>query len=382
MPIDPAELRVALFSGNYNYCADGVAMVLNRLVGHLLKRGVQAEVFAPTARVAVLEHAGTLHSVPSFTFPLNTNYRIAWGIPKRVRRRLAEFRPHLFHLASPDGLGFAALRLARRMDLPAVATYHTHIGGYMKYFGLGFLEPMTWKVMRRFYNRTRETYVPSASMRDLLRGKGFTCPMEVWEHGVDTAKFNPERRSLEWRRSHGIQDNEILVGFVGRVVWEKAVAVWGDVIQKLEQSGRPIRSMMIGSGPALDSMKARLKNTIFLGYMPHETLATAFASMDAFPYPSVSETFGCVTLEAMASGVPPVAANATGSRDIVTDGVDGFLCEPGNVDDFANRVLQLADDAALRQRLREEGVRHAAGCTWEKVLDQMIEHYQRVVSKT
>jgi len=380
MPIDPAELRVAVFSGNYNYCADGVALVLNRLVAYLLTRGVQVEVFAPTAKTPALQHAGTLVSVPSVSFPLNSNYRIAWGIPKRVRRRIREFAPHLFHLASPDALGFAALRFARRLGIPAVATYHTHFGEYMKYFGLGFLEPLTWKVMRRFYNRTHETYVPSASMRDLLRGKGFTGPMEVWEHGVDIAKFNPATRSLEWRRSQGIQDHEILVGFVGRVVWEKAVAVWGDIIQKLEQSGRPIKSVMIGAGPALESMKARLKHTLFPGYMPHESLATVFASMDAFLYPSVSETFGCVTLEAMASGVPPVAANATGSRDIITDGIDGFLCQPGNIDDFANRVLQLVDDLTLRERLREAGVRHAAGCTWEKVLGEMVEHYQKILS--
>src|SRR5262249_26798155 len=202
MPIDPADLRVAVFSGNYNYCADGVALVLNRLVAYLLTRGVQVEVFAPTSRTPALQHAGTLVSVPSVTFPLNSNYRVAWGIPKRTRRRIRDFQPHLFHLASPDALGFAALRFARGLGIPAVATDPTHFGGNRKYFGLGFLEPITWKLMRGFYNNTRETYVPSASMRDLLRGKGFTCPMEVWEHGVDTAKFNPAKRSLDWRRSH------------------------------------------------------------------------------------------------------------------------------------------------------------------------------------
>ena len=113
MPIDPAKLRVALFSGNYNYCADGVALVLNRLVAYLLTRGVRVEVFAPTSRTPALQHAGTLVSVPSVTFPLNSNYRVAWGIPKRTRRRIRDFQPHLFHLASPDALGFAALRFAR-----------------------------------------------------------------------------------------------------------------------------------------------------------------------------------------------------------------------------------------------------------------------------
>jgi glycosyltransferase involved in cell wall biosynthesis len=380
MAISPSELRVAVFSGNYNYCADGVALVLNRLVGYLLGRGVQVKVFAPTSKTPALKHAGELISIPSVTFPLNANYRVAWGIPRRVRRQIEEFQPQLLHLASPDLLGFAALRLARRMGVPAVATYHTHFGEYMKYFGLGFLEPMTWRLMRRFYDRTRETYVPSGSMRELLRSKGFHCPMKVWEHGVDIDKFNPGRRSLEWRRSQGIQDHEILVGFVGRVVWEKAVATWGDVIERLEKSGRAIRSVMIGSGPALEPMRQRLKNTIFPGYMPHDTLATAFASMDVFLYPSLSETFGCVTLESMASGVPPVAADATGSRDIIKNDVDGFLCRPGDVEDFAQRVLRLADDSNLRARLRDAGVRHAAGCSWESVLEQMVQHYVEIVT--
>jgi len=380
MAISPSELRVAVFSGNYNYCADGVALVLNKLVAYLLTRGVQVQIFAPTSKIPALKHAGELTSIPSVTFPLNDNYRLAWGIPPHVERKIERFQPHLFHLASPDLLGLAALRLARRMRIPAVATYHTHFGSYMKYFGLGFLEPLTWRVMRSFYDRTRETYVPSASMRELLRGKGFACPMKVWEHGVDVEKFNPSRRSLEWRRSNGIQDHEILVGFVGRIVWEKAVATWGDVIERLEKSGRPIRSIMIGSGPALAALQQRLKNTLFPGYMPHDVLATAFASMDAFLYPSLSETFGCVTLEAMASGVPPIAADATGSRDIIKNDVDGFLCKASDVEDFAGRVIELADDAALRDRLREAGLRHAANSSWESVLEQMVRHYQEIVS--
>ena len=164
------------------------------------------------------------------------------------------------------------------------------------------------------------------------------------------------------------------------MVWEKAVATWGDVIERLEKSGRPIRGVMIGSGPALAPMRDRLKNTLFPGYMPHDTLATAFASMDVFLYPSLSETFGCVTLEAMASGVPPVAADATGSRDIIKHDVDGFLCKPGDSEDFAVRVLQLVDDSSLRSRLRDAGLRHAEKSSWETVLEQMVQHYQEIVA--
>lgn len=380
MPIAPADIRVALFSGNYNYCVDGVTLVLNRLVEHLLSRGVKVRVFAPTAKVPAMKHAGKLTSVPSVPFPLNTSYRLAWGIPARVQKQIDKFDPNIVHIASPEGLGFAALRMARRKRIPAVTTYHTHFGSYLPYFGLGFLEPFLWKLARRFYNRTRETYVPSTSMRELLRSKGIICPMKVWEHGVDVDKFNPAKRSLEWRRAHGVQDHEFLVGFVGRLVWEKAIGVFADMVERLQSSGRPLRFAMIGSGLAFPAMQARLKNAILPGYMPHDTLAAAFASLDAFVNPSLSETFGCVTLEAMASGVPAIAADATGSRDIITHGVDGFLCEPNNVDDFAKRVLQLVDDVAMRESIRAAGLRHASNSTWERVLDHMIEHYIEIVS--
>src|SRR5262249_45212156 len=148
-----------------------------------------------------------------------------------------------------------------------------------------------WHIMRRFYNQTRETFVPSASMRDVLRSHGIACPMTVWEHGVDTERFSPQRRSPDWRHAQGIGDDEILVGFVGRIGWEKNVALWADVIERLEQSGRPIRSVMIGDGPARPALQARLNNTIFPGFMPHDTLPAAFASFDVFLFPSESETF-------------------------------------------------------------------------------------------
>lgn len=379
MANDTDDLRVALFTGNYNYCADGVALVLNRLVGHLERRGVSVRVFAPTKPKPAIQHVGTLISVPSLPFLLNSNYRVAWGMPYRVRRFLESWQPHIVHLASPDALGFAALRWAKHRGIPAVATYHTHIGGYMKYFGLGFLEPIAWRVLRRFYNQTTETYVPSASMRDLLAAKGFTCSMRVWEHGVDRTRFRPELRSDEWRRRQGIGDHEILVGFVGRLVREKAVETWADVILKLEASGRPIRSIMIGDGPAGPMLRQRLPGTIFPGYLPHDTLGTALASMDVFLYPSLSETFGCVTLEAMASGVPPVVADATGSRDLVRHGETGFICQPNNVADFAHHVLLLSDSAPLRRQLGQAAASHAESYTWDRVLDDMLSNYRRLI---
>jgi len=377
----PSELRVAIFSGNYDYYADGVALVLNRLVAHLLAQGVRVAVFAPTARTPALKHTGDLVSIPSATFLLNRNYRVAWGIPRRIKDQISDFKPHIIHCATPDLLGFAAVRLAHRLAVPAVATYHTHFAHYLHYFSLGFLEPICWGLMRRFYNQTAETFVPSASMRDVLRSHGIACPLTVWEHGVDTNRFSPLRRSMEWRRAHAIRDDEVVLGFVGRVGWEKNVALWAEVVELLEKSGRLIRSVMIGDGPARAALQKRLKNTIFTGYVAHDTLPNAFASFDVFLFPSETETFGCVTLESMACGVPAVAADATGSRDIITHDVNGFLCKRGDANDFVQRVLQLADDPALRQRLQHAALQHAAECTWQRVLQQMIEHYLRVVSQ-
>jgi len=373
-------LRVALVTGNYNYAIDGVALTMNRLVGFLEQSGIPVRVFAPTSAQPLFPHAGQLVSVPSVKLP-NNPYRLALGLPPGVRRQLRTFRPTIVHLCTPDWLGFAALRWARLNHVAAVATYHTHFSSYLRYYHIGLVEPLLWWLVRRFYRRCDEVYVAAASMAYELRDHGVLANFVEAPFGVDLDRFCPERRSLAWRRSLGIADDEVVVAFVGRVVWEKGLAVFADVLDALAARGVKFRALVVGDGPARPAFERRLPHAIFTGYLGAVALATAYASADIFLNPSASETFGCVTVEALASGLAVVAADAPGSRDIVRDGVDGILCPPEDRSAFAAAVGSLIEDPARRQMLCRAAVRRAATFNWNTVLQAMRDNYERVVEK-
>jgi len=378
-PVPPK--RIALFTGAYNHIADGVSLTLNRLVAHLERQGVAVRVFAPTVDDPPLDHAGTLVPVPSVTLPGRSDYRFALGLTPSVRRELERFDPTLYHIATPDLLGQQALSTARSTDTPVVASYHTHFSSYLKYYHLGLFESALWSYLRRFYQQCEQVYVPSTAMADILRDHGITEGLRLWERGVETDRFTPARRSADWRRSHGIGDDEVVVTFVSRLVWEKGLDVYADVIERLEQQGIPHRSMVVGDGPAREELEARLSNTVFTGFLEGDTLARAYASSDVFLFPSDTETFGNVTLEAMASGLPTVCARAVGSRDLVNDGTTGRLCTPGDVEAFTEATRQLVQNASLRKRMGTAAFQRAQDFTWTTLLEKMNRYYDEVLGR-
>lgn len=377
---DARQRRVALFTGAYNHIADGVSLTLNRLVAFLEKSNTEVLVFAPTVDNPPVDHAGTLVPVPSIPVPGRSEYRLSLGLPPSARERLAAFRPNLFHVATPDLLGYRALKIARRWNVPAVASYHTHFSSYLKYYGFGALEAPMWRYLAKFYSQCEHIYVPSPSMADVLRRHDIVDGLRLWSRGVDTARFNPALRSLEWRRGHGIQDDEVVVSFIGRLVWEKGLRVFADVIEGLVQRGVPHRSLVVGDGPALDELKVRLPDTIFAGYLQGVDLPRAYASSDLFLFPSDTETFGNVTLEAMASGLPTVCADATGSRTLVEHGETGLLVPPGNASAFLEAVHHLVEDAQERRRMGIGALRRARQFEWDAVLSRMVGFYDEILN--
>jgi len=372
--------RVALFTGAYNHIADGVSLTLNRLVAHLEQRGVEVRVFAPTVDDPAIDHAGTLVPVPSVPIPGRSDYRFTLGITPSVRRELEAFAPTLYHVATPDLLGRHALSVAHDTDTPVVASYHTHFSSYLKYYHLDLFESALWAYLRRFYERCEQVYVPSTAIAEELSSHGITDGLRLWRRGVDTDRFTPRRRSSTWRRAHGIDDNEVVVAFVSRLVWEKGLDVYADVIQRLERQGVPHRSVVVGDGPAREDLEARLPNATFTGFLKGDDLARAYASSDVFLFPSDTETFGNVTLEAMASGVPTIAADAAGSRDLVEHDTTGVLCPPGNRDAFTKATKRLVLDASLRRSMSTAAHERAQHFTWPTILDRMNAYYDEVLS--
>ena len=374
--------RVALFAGAYSHIADGVSLTLNRLVAHLEQQDVEVRVFAPTNDdPAIPDHAGTLVSVPSIPVPGRSEYRLSLGLTPSVREALDAFDPTLYHIATPDLLGRHAMRAAESAGVPVVASYHTHFSSYLKYYHLDLLEDAVWRYLRSFYEKCEQVYVPSTAMADILRSHGITDGLRLWQRGVETDRFTPARRSLEWRRAHGIADDEVVVAFVSRLVWEKGLDVYADVIERLEQKNIPHRSLIVGDGPARADLEERLDHTLFTGYLSGTKLATAYASSDVFLFPSDTETFGNVTLEAMASGLPTVCANAVGSRDLVNDGATGRLCPPGDTDAFTRAVQRLVTHASVRRRMGQTARDRAQDFSWSSILSRMNRYYDEVLGR-
>lgn len=372
------DLRIALFTGAYNHIADGVSLTLNRLVDFLGQKGAEVRVYAPTIPKPPLAHAGILVPVRSIQAPGRPDYRVSLGLSRDAHSDLIRFRPNLFHIATPDFLGLSALRTAKRSATTVVASYHTHFASYLDYYRLGVLEGATWKYLRWFYDQCRHVYVPTPSMLRVLRGHGISSDLRLWPRGVESDRFNPSRRSLGWRRSRGIADNDVTVAFVSRLVAEKGLGVLVDVLKGLEARGIPHKAVIVGDGPERESLAASLPRAVFEGHLKGENLATAYASSDVFLFPSETETFGNVTLEAMSSGLPAVVADATGSNALVQDGMTGFLAPPRNSAAFLDRVANLVTDAELRSRMGAAARLAAEGYEWSRVLGQIQSYYEEL----
>ena len=380
LPPPSSGLRVALFTGNYNYIKDGVALTLNRLVAHLEKRGIPVLIFAPTGPMPAFQSVGELIPVPSVPIPTRGEYRVALGLPKQARQKLADFKPSLFHIAVPDILGYQALKLAEHWHVPVVSSYHTRYDTYLKFYGLSGFEKIGKNYLRKFYARCRMVYPPSQSMADILRAEGLAQNVEVWTRGIDATLFSPVRRSLEWRRSFGIADDEPVISYVGRLVKEKNTGLLADIYKELTRRGLRFRAMLVGNGPEEKSLRAALPQAVFAGFLHGDDLARAYASSDIFLFPSESETFGNVTLEAMASGLPAVCADASGSRSLVAEGETGYCVSASlGAAAFADKIEGLLRDPARRARFGEAARKRALTYDWETIMDGLIASYARVL---
>lgn len=371
-----SELRVAIFTGNYNHIRDGVSLTLNRLVAFLEEQNVPVIVFGPTSEEPALEHEGEFISVPSVPMPGRPEYRVTVGFPESAQRRLREFAPTLVHLATPDLLGFRAMRWAQANDVQIVSSYHTHFTSYLKYYNLEMLELLGWKYLAWFYSQCKHVYVPSSSMANELNEQDIVHGIRIWARGVYTDDFNPKKRDMEWRRSIGFADEEKVITFVSRLVWEKNLQTFVDVVKKLDDTVKP---MVVGDGPARKELQGMLPNAHFTGFITGEELHRAYASSDIFLFPSETETFGNVTLEAMSSGLPCVVADATGSRSLVESGVNGFLAPPRDTIEFARRVKQIAEDVSLRKKMGKAARQKALAYSWQNVNTKLLENYREAL---
>ena len=377
--MDATGLRVALFSGNYNYVRDGANQALNRFVAYLLRQDAAVRVYSPTVDKPAFEPAGDLVSAPSFAVPGRREYRVPYRMSGELRRDLKSFRPNLVHVSSPDPLGHRAVSWARAHGLPTVASVHTRFETYPRYYGLAFLEPLIESMLRRFYRRCDAIVAPSESMAQLLREQRMSYDVGIWTRGIDREIFCPARRDLAWRRSLGIGDDVPVIGFIGRLVMEKGLDVFSDTVDQLAQRQVAHKVLVVGEGPAREWFENRLPGAVFTGFQKGADLGRAVASMDMLFNPSITETFGNVTLEAMACGLPTVAARATGSESLVTEGVTGRLIRPGAIGAFADALQYYCEDPAARAAAGQAAQLRAERNGWDQVNQALVDTYLRVI---
>jgi glycosyltransferase involved in cell wall biosynthesis len=264
-----------------------------------------------------------------------------------------------------------------------LASVHTRFETYPRYYNMAFLEPLIIRLLRRFYTRCDALVAPSQSMIDELLAMEMHADIGLWSRGVDRTIFSSARRDPEWRRSLGLAETDVAIVFLGRLVMEKGLDVFAETIVQLRARGVPHKVLVIGDGPARGWFGANLPGAIFAGFKTGEALGQALASGDIFFNPSVTETFGNVTLEAMASGLPVVAAGATGSASLVAEGVTGRLVVPTSKEAdaiaFAEALAPYCVDPALRAAHGAAGETRACDYSWEAINAVVADTYVRLV---
>jgi phosphatidylinositol alpha 1,6-mannosyltransferase len=374
-----SDLRIALFSGNYNYVRDGANQALNRLVGYLLRQGAQVRVYSPTIEKPAFEPTGDLISVPSIAIPNRPEYRIPLSLTSALKRDLVHFAPNILHISSPDRVSRQAAKWGRDRHLPVLASVHTRFETYFRYYNLSFVEPLIEAWLRKLYRKCDALVAPSESMAQMLRQQRMNYDIDIWSRGVDRDIFYPARRDLNWRRALGIADDMPVIGFLGRLVMEKGLDVFSDTIDQLRRRNIRHAVVVIGEGPARNWFETRLPEAKFIGFQGGADLARAVASMDMLFNPSVTEAFGNVTLEAMACGLPVIAADATGSQSLVEQGRSGRLITPGAIAQFAEVLKQYCDDAALRTAHGKAGEQRSLDYSWDAINQVMADTYLRLI---
>lgn len=368
-------MRVAILTENFLPKLDGVTRTLATLLEHLDRRGHSAILFGPEGGPQRYANAHVI-GVKGPRLPFYPELRALVPLP-RFGQRLAQFEPDVVHVAEPMLLGAAGIRWARRMRVPVVASYHTNLSEYCAHFHLGALGEAVWKYRRFLHAQCAITLCPSLSTQRELERRDFPR-VTLWSRGVDSTLFGPARRSAAWRRVTTGADDGAIVLYVGRLSLEKNLLSLVDAFKAIEDE--QVRLVLVGDGPARPELERVLAGhrATFTGYLRGEALAEAYASSDVFAFPSRTETYGQVVGEAMASGLPVVAFDADGVRDQVESGKTGLLAPAGDTQAFAQAVRSLVARPELRAALGIRARQVAAGRTWERVMDDLLDIYRQV----
>lgn len=366
-------MRIAFVTETYPPELNGVSLTVERSVRHLRQRGHAVELVRPRQRdEAALDSDEELRT-GSCPIPMYPDLRMGLASAGSLRRRFALTRPQLVHVATEGPLGWAALRAARSLGLPVTSDFRTNFHQYSRYYGMGWLAPVVHDMLRRFHNRAQLTFVPTAAVRRELAASGFQR-LEVVGRGVDTAQFTPDKRSAGLRRQWDADDDSPVLLYVGRLAAEKNVTLALCAFEAVRLRLPSARMVVVGDGPMRRALEAEFTAAHFAGVQRGEALARHYASADLFLFPSLSDTFGNVTLEALASGLPVVAFDTAAAADHVDDCDSGLLAPVGDDKAFVASTCSLAWQHRQLAAVRGHARQAALKAQWPDVLARFENH--------
>lgn len=388
MNFTPSPVRIAFFTDMLVEGFDGASRTMLQLIQRIPDDTfdilfVVGEFNAPIP-------ASKVCRVPTITFPMNNDYQLALPliVKHKIEEQLSVFAPEIIHISTPSLLGQFALKYAKKKALPVLSIYHTHFISYLDYY----LKHVPWIArllklqlgmsQREFYNQCSLVYVPSETILRELAITGIEeKKMTIWKRGINTTIFNPGKRNRE--RIVAITGNNwFTVLFASRLVWEKNLETLIQVYHLFLNMGYEWNFIVAGDGIAAAALQREMPGAYFTGKIDHESLAELYASSDVFLFPSVSETYGNVVAEAMASGLPCVIADGGGSRDLIQHGISGFLCDPFDAKEYLRYMIQLQCNSTLQQQIIVAAHQAAAAFDWANLAERYCTDVLRLTHKT
>lgn len=343
--------------------------------------------FCGTPPTHEIEHK--VVKTPAITIPFNSTYKAAFPFfkKKQLTKQLDDYAPDVIHIATPSPLGTFAADYAQKNDIPILTIYHTHFISYMEYyfksvpFFISTAERIVASSYRKFYNRCQLIYVPTEQMIQELIGHGVNkAPLKLWQRGLNQELFDPSKRDLDYLKSITGNDHPSII-YASRLVWEKNVSTLINIYKEIKNRNLPINFIVVGDGVAEDNAKENMPTAHFMGHLSHEKLSVLYASCDMFIFPSISETYGNVVVEAMASGSTPVIARGGGSQSLVQDGVTGYLCEPNDASDYVDKVTYLLQNPSEREKMKAAGLEYTSRLDWEQLADEYFSDIEKLAKK-
>lgn len=376
-------MRIAYFTDTFLPQINGVSNTLEKLGDYLSGKNIEHMFFAPDYNEKIISPANSpVTRFKSISLPFYPECRLSLPLYANLCRIADKFQPTIIHLTDPFGIGLAGLRYAKDRDIPIVSSFHTNFDVYLKYYNLEYLEDIIWGFFKWFHGFSKLNLCPSQDTLKVLEAKGIEN-LSIWSRGIDRDKFNPNQRSLNLRYRLEANDKIVFL-YVGRMAAEKDLDILLDSIDIVNSRyGDKAQFVFVGDGPYAKSIKERsYDNVVFTGYLKNKELSEMYASADVFVFPSSTETFGNVVLEAMASGLPVIAVNSGGVKENVFNDYNGLMCTPRDTESFAKAIIRLIEDQQLKETLAANAREHSAVKSWSRIFDQLVLDYSLVQEKS